>query len=201
MSKDGSLYFDTNVYLAYFLGENNELMHSDPQKINNELNQFKLSQQYFDSNCEIFFPNLLGAEIFTSIRSALSKNPRYRDETKVNQESTKLFQNIISRISKQENFRFEGSKSNSVNLNQVVANSSPIMMSIKGTFKKYHKCDSCGKHGEQHVYKILSIMDVLHVFLAKEFGCKKFVTFDQYFNEIRGHRDIQPLEIEIISRN
>lgn len=192
-------YLDTNLYLAYFFGEKNNLQHIDQQKIDNELKQFRLSESFFDSNKNIFFPNILGTEIYSSIRSTLSKNPLYQNENKLNEESTKLFQVIISDIIHQKNFKFEQSfEKNEANLNQIMKDSAKIIMSIKGVFKPLNHCNICGSYGKQNVYKILNIVDIMHILFAREFRCKKFITFDQYFREIEQYADIKPVEIQIM---
>lgn len=192
------VYFDTNLYLAYFFGENNSLQHNSYYKITNELKQFQKSKMYFETYSKTFFSNLLAIEIFSSIRKILSKNSIYTKVNELNIKSNELFKQIIGRVSRQQNFIFEQNPNNSISFNKIIIESNKIISSVKGTFKHLNHCNTCGKYAHHEEYKCLDIMDIMHVVIAKEVGCKKFITFDQYFNEIKYYDEIKPVIVETL---
>ncbi len=197
--EDNVLYLDTNVFIAFYFGENNSLRHSDVGTINNEKSQFRRSKSYFNSYDQIFVPTLLAIEIFSTIRKILSRSPSIRTEQQLNNESKILFQNIIKDVSEQENFRFDQkSNANQINLNSVVRKSYDIISFIQGILKQNKFCNTCHTKGiQQQIHKCLDLMDIMHVLMAKSYGCKKFITFDKGFNEIINHEEIKPIIIEI----
>jgi predicted nucleic acid-binding protein len=198
-NEDNILYLDTNVYIAYYFGRNNTLRHNDRDTINNEISQFHRSNSYFTPSNQIFVPTLLAIEIFSTIRKILSRSPSINNKDILNEESKKLFQNIIKDIGQQRNFLFDQkTNTNQINMNSVVRKSYDIISTIKGNLKKNNFCNTCRtRRIQQQVHKCLDMMDIMHILMAKSYGCKKFITFDKGFIEIMNHKEIEPVIIEI----
>jgi len=47
-------------------------------------------------------------------------------------------------------------------------------------------------------YKGLSLIDAIHIFMARELGCQTFYTFDSGFRALKNERLLDPLEIKIL---
>ncbi|HXS59552.1 MAG TPA: hypothetical protein VN703_01940, partial [Candidatus Sulfopaludibacter sp.] len=102
-------------------------------------------------------------------------------------------------VSEQKNFKFDQkTDTNQINLNSIVRKSYDIISFIQGNLKQTRFCNTCHRGGtQQQIHKCLDMMDIMHVLMAKSYGCKKFVTFDKGFIEIMYHKEIKPVIIEI----
>jgi predicted nucleic acid-binding protein len=196
---DNILYLDTNVYIGYYFGEHNTLRHNDKGTIDNEKDQFHRSKTYFNSSNQIFVPTILMIETFSTIRKILSRSLSIITTDKLNKESKELFKKIIIDVSEQKNFKFDQkTDTNQINLNSIVRKSYDIISFIQGNLKQTRFCNTCHRGGtQQQIHKCLDMMDIMHVLMAKSYGCKKFVTFDKGFIEIMYHKEIKPVIIEI----
>ncbi len=155
------------------------------------------AKKVFNGSNKIFFSCLLNMEILSAIRSAMSC--KYSNISDLEDNSKDLYRKIISNTVKQDSYDMEDSsdmhKLDSNNLFQQAIN---INKKIEGEIENQTFCRKCNNKFLQTVYTSINLVDIMHVVIAKEFGCKKFITFDKGFNEIRGYNEIEPMKIEIL---
>lgn len=72
-----------------------------------------------------------------------------------------------------------------INQFEFLKTSASLLQDVKGTFKK-------------DKYKFAGVNDIFHILIAKKLGCNKLLTFDQGFEEMNGHKLVNPLEIKVI---
>ncbi len=86
-----------------------------------------------------------------------------------------------------------------IDMNKLLDDASEIMSFIKGKVKTHRNCRKCGTNNVNSIsFKSLGPDDALHVLIAKELGCKEFLTFDNDFKEIINHPKISPLKITVL---
>ncbi|MCW4049204.1 MAG: hypothetical protein NWE89_05645 [Candidatus Bathyarchaeota archaeon] len=84
-----------------------------------------------------------------------------------------------------------------VDLNEVINRTYDFEKKYFGIIRKYHRCGKCRRDFENYSYKGLGFIDAMHLHLAQEFHCKKFITTDQYYNHVSNNTEYNHLEFEI----
>ncbi|MDR4490239.1 MAG: hypothetical protein R2685_04980 [Candidatus Nitrosocosmicus sp.] len=194
------LYLDTNFYISYYLGENNDLGHKVVRLIENEKRQFAVAKRYFNTSQRIFFSYLIAMEIFSVVRATLSNSIMNVDD--LNKRTTELFHCIMGGILKDgnNNFVIENNNGNEQYKNiNIFLKASAINNTVKGKFKQYNNCNKCNSQVSQRVHKCVGVMDIIHAVNAKMSNCNKFVTFDKHYGEIANTPELKPLKIEVVN--
>ena len=90
---------------------------------------------------------------------------------------------IVTKLSSLDRVEFGSDRV--INRFKFLKTSTSLLQDVKGTFKKDR-------------YKFAGVNDIFHILLAKKLRCDKLLTFDQGFEEMNGHKLVNPLEIKVI---
>lgn len=205
------IYLDTSVYLAFFYGKDNQLGHTDSRRIENERKQYEIAKRHFDDkNITIFFSNLIGIELQTTLRGYVSKQLIHIDpdkrETYFESESKERFENIFTSLANLKNLKFEMSTTPSIDNNRhfsfLFSDSAMILNRVKGKITLMNSCSNCYTQKADNFFsgaKFVGLVDIFHAFVAREYGCSTLKTFDRGFKELQTCQEISPLLIEVMN--
>jgi predicted nucleic acid-binding protein len=88
-----------------------------------------------------------------------------------------------------------------IDMNKLLEDAMEIAMGVKGKVKIHRDCKKCGSENVSYTtFKSLGTDDAFHALLAKEMDCDQLLTFDGDFNEIKGHKKIESLDIQVIEQ-
>lgn len=169
------IYVDTNVYVALFLGQDNDLAHSDITSKSRDKRDYEKAVKIMTNlnGNKIVISNLIYIEILSMLRKILYRNLDNDQENEVN----KKYNKIVSGIIKSSNFKLATKNTTFCN---ILSSSIAILQKTRGQIFTYSYCKMCNtKHNTPFKsYKSININDIFHLLLAKENNCEKFITFD-----------------------
>lgn len=186
------IYVDTNVYVALFLGQNNDLARSDDtSRSRDERDHARAVKIMTNLNGhKIVISNLIYIEILSMLKKILYQNLDDDYENHVHQKYMK----IISGITASTDFKLATKDSQ---FSTILSDSIPILQKTRGEMRSYHYCKMCGTQQPFKSYKFVDINDIFHLLVAKENNCEKFITFDTSFNMLKEYDEMKPMEIVV----
>jgi predicted nucleic acid-binding protein len=197
-------YIDTSVFLAYLLGK-----AYDPK-------QYPIAKDFFTALANSnenqgarkrqgIISILVLIEILAALRGQKTKEfellKSLSSETErtdyVISEAKIIFEKII--IEALQIPQIQYMKPLNIDINNLLYSAFSTLSNIRGSIKFLNRCRHCGTKKPYKflaVHKIVGIIDIIHVLLAKELKCNEFVTLDRSFEELKMY--MRPLNIKIL---
>lgn len=191
-------YLDAGIWIAYGLGRNDPFYNSAK-----ELLEERLGRDRFV--CIVSLLSIL--ESIDTIRRRITERLEYRfldslhknacrDYIKRNTDE-KIRDLVIFLTNNEREMKMIFADFERVDLNKIANETYDFEKEYFGIIRKYDTCSRCGQEFPNFSYRGLGFIDVLHLKLAINYHCNRFITTDQYYNHVIDDPEYSSLEFEI----
>jgi len=190
------VYLDTNILIAYILGQEKE--PENFRKAKKVFDDIK-SGRYRGVITYLVLQEALSAlrRIFAGEYEYLKHLSRTRQQEYVKGKSSEHYENLLKKLLElHEAVTFE--KCKNVNTEEILQAGLEVLQRCFGVVRVFRHCNVCKSTREHSTHKGLGPIDVIHIFAAKQLGYKDFATLDKGFNLVKSDQHFSDMNIFVL---